>query len=63
MVYGSKLRGIIHVIREVWTSGYEPEDNLKQDVAFYLADLKERLRDVAERAKTHTDIAKQKYKR
>ena len=59
MVYGSKLRGIIHVMREVWHSGYEPEDKLKQDVASYLADPKERLRDVAERDKTHANIEQQ----
>ena len=63
MVYGSKLREIIHVMREVRTSGYELEDNSKQDVAAYLADVKEQLRDVAERAKTHADIAQQQYKR
>ena len=49
-------------MREVWTAGETADPDMKQDVLTYMSQMRERLREVAARARKNAEEAQAKYK-
>ena len=49
-------------MREVWTAGETVDPDMKQDVLTCMSQMRERLREVADRARKNADEAQAKYK-
>ena len=60
IVYGRNFRGPLHVMREVWTAGETADPDMKQDVLTYMSQMRERLREVADRARRSAEEAQAK---
>ena len=52
----------LEVMREVWTAGEIADPDMKQDVLTYMSQMRERLREVADRARENTEEAQAKYR-
>ena len=57
LIFGLNLRGVQDAVRETPIDGERQEEGIKKDVISQMVDLKERLRDVTERAKLNADKA------
>ena len=60
--YSRNFRGSLHVMREVWTAGETADSDMKQDILTYMLRMRERLREVADRARKNAEEAQVKYK-
>ena len=62
IVYSRNFRGLLHVMREVWTAGETADLDMKQDILTYTSQMRERLREVADRVCNNAEEAQAKYK-